>query len=97
MSNAAMLSAHKAGEGPILVAGSSDIRSRAGSVFQSKKRLRLRLETDLPDATAARLGQRVTLIGPEIGIDEFAAAAKSTGREVLSHLGSRFHRIYCAI
>jgi hypothetical protein len=30
----------------------------------------------------------VTLIGPEIGIDEFIAAAKSTGREVLSHLGS---------
>jgi hypothetical protein len=57
VSNAAMLSAHKAGEGPILVAGSSDIRSRAGSVFQSKKRLRLRLETDLPDPTAARLGQ----------------------------------------
>ena len=53
--------------------------------------------TDLPDPTAARLGQMVTLIGPEIGIDEFAAAAKSTGREVLSHLGSRFHRIYCAI
>jgi alanine racemase len=76
-----MLSAHKAGEGPILVAGSSDIR----------------LETDLPDPTAARLGQRVTLIGPEIGIDEFAAAAKSTVREALSHLGSRFHSIYCAI
>jgi alanine racemase len=53
--------------------------------------------TDLPDPTAARLGQMVTLIGPEIGIDEFAAAAKSTGPEVLSHLGSRFHRNYCAI
>jgi alanine racemase len=52
--------------------------------------------TDLPDPTAARLGQMVTLIGPEIGIDEFAAAVKSTGREVLSHLGSRFHRIYYA-
>jgi alanine racemase len=53
--------------------------------------------TDLSDPTAARLGQMVTLIGPEIGIDEFATAAKSTGREVLSHLGSRFHRIYYAI
>jgi alanine racemase len=52
--------------------------------------------TDLPDPTAARLGQMVTLIGPEIGIDEFAAAVKSTGREVLSHLGSRYHRIYYA-
>jgi hypothetical protein len=47
--------------------------------------------------SAARLGQMITLIGPEIGIDEFAAAVKSTGREVLSHLGSRYHRIYYAI
>jgi alanine racemase len=49
--------------------------------------------TDLSDPTAARLGQMVTLIGPEIGID----SAKSNGREVLSHLGVRFHRIYYAI
>jgi alanine racemase len=53
--------------------------------------------TDLSDPTAARLGQMVTLIGPKISIDEFATAAKSTGHEVLSHLGSRFHRIYYAI
>ncbi|MGA8699197.1 MAG: alanine racemase [Xanthobacteraceae bacterium] len=53
--------------------------------------------TDLSDPMAARAGQMVTLIGPEIGIDEFATAAKSTGREVLSHLGSRFHRIYYTI
>jgi alanine racemase len=53
--------------------------------------------TDLPDPTAARIGQMVTLIGSEISIDEFAAAANSTGREVLTRLGSRFHRIYCAI
>jgi alanine racemase len=53
--------------------------------------------TDLSDPTAARLGQMVTLIGPEIGIDEFAAAAKSNGREMLSHLGARFHRIYYAV
>jgi alanine racemase len=50
--------------------------------------------TDLSDPTAGRLGQMVTLIGQGISIDEFAAAAKSTGHEVLSHLGSRFHRIY---
>ena len=53
--------------------------------------------TDLSDPTAARLGQMVTLIGSEITIDEFATAAKSSGREVLSHLGSRFHRIYYAV
>jgi alanine racemase len=50
--------------------------------------------TDLSDPTTARVGQMATLIGLEIGIDEFATAAKSTGREVLSRLGSRFHRIY---
>jgi alanine racemase len=53
--------------------------------------------TDLSDPTAARFGAMVTLIGPEISIDDLAAASKSTGREVLSHLGSRFHRIYYAI
>jgi alanine racemase len=53
--------------------------------------------TDLPDPTAARLGEMVTLISPEISIDDLAAASKSTGREVLSHLGRRFHRIYYAI
>jgi alanine racemase len=52
--------------------------------------------TDLPDPTAARYGQMVTLIGGEIGIDDVATAVKSTGREVLSHLGRCFHRIYYA-
>jgi alanine racemase len=52
---------------------------------------------DLPDPTAARYGEMVTLIGGEIGIDDVAAATRSTGRELLSHLGSRFHRIYYAI
>jgi len=53
--------------------------------------------SDLPEPTAARYGEMVTLIGGEIGIDDVAAAARSTGREVLSHLGNRFHRIYYAI
>jgi alanine racemase len=53
--------------------------------------------TDVSDPTAARRGNMVTLIGPEISIDDLAAAGKSTGREVLSHLGRRFHRIYYAI
>jgi alanine racemase len=39
----------------------------------------------------------VTLIGAEVGIDDIAAATKSSGREVLSGLGHRFHRIYYAI
>ena len=53
--------------------------------------------SDLPDPTAARYGEMVTLIGGEISIDDVAAATRSTGREVLSHLGSCFHRIYYAI
>jgi alanine racemase len=53
--------------------------------------------SNLPDPTAARYGEMVTLIGGEINIDDVAAATRSTGREVLSHLGSRFHRIYYAI
>jgi alanine racemase len=53
--------------------------------------------TDLPDPTAARYGEMVTLIGTELGIDELAAGAKAPAREVLSRLGHRFHRIYYAI
>jgi alanine racemase len=53
--------------------------------------------TDLPDPTVARLGEMATLVGPEISIDDLAAVSKSTSREVLSHLGCRFHRIYYAV
>jgi alanine racemase len=54
--------------------------------------------TDLPNPAAARYGEMVTLIGgAELGIDDLAAATKSTGREVLSQLGHRFHRVYYAI
>ena len=37
-----------------------------------------------------------TLIASAITIDEVAEAARSTGREVLTGYGSRFHRIYYA-
>jgi alanine racemase len=50
--------------------------------------------TDISDPGAVRRGKMVTLIGPEFTIDDLAAASKSTGREVLSHLGRRFHRVY---
>jgi alanine racemase len=52
--------------------------------------------TDVPDARAARIGEMATLIGSAMSIDDVAEATKSTGREVLSGLGSRFHRIYYA-
>jgi alanine racemase len=57
------------------------------------------LPVDVTDAdpAAARLGAMVTLIGPELGITELAAAARITGRHVLARLGQRFHRIYYAI
>ena len=51
--------------------------------------------TDL-DRSVARFGAMVTLIGDGIGIDDLAAASGSTGREILSRLGHRFHRIYYA-
>jgi alanine racemase len=52
--------------------------------------------TDLPDTRAARIGEMATLIGPMLPIDEVAEAIRSTGREILGALGSRFHRIYYA-
>ncbi len=52
--------------------------------------------TDLPDARAAWSGEMATLIGSTITIDQVAEATRSAGREVLTALGSRFHRIYYA-
>ena len=48
------------------------------------------------DRSVARSGATVTLIGDGIGIDDLAAASGSTGREIVSRLGRRFHRIYYA-
>jgi alanine racemase len=48
------------------------------------------------DARAAWSGEMATLIGSTLTIDEVAEATGSTGREVLTALGSRFHRIYYA-
>ena len=51
--------------------------------------------TNVSDPTATRHGNMATLVGAEISIDDLAAS-KSTGRELLIHLGRRFHRIYYA-
>ena len=50
--------------------------------------------TAVSDPTAVRPGKMALLVGPEITIDDLAAASKSTSREVLGHLGRRFHRVY---
>lgn len=52
--------------------------------------------TDLPDGTAAGIGEMATLIGATMTIDEVAEATGSAGPEVLTALGSRFHRIHYA-
>jgi alanine racemase len=49
--------------------------------------------TALPDH-AVRRGDLVTLIGGEIGVDDLAAAAGTIGYDVLTSLGSRYHRVY---
>ena len=49
-----------------------------------------------PTPLPARVGAMVTLIGDGVPIDDLAAASGSTGREILSGLGRRFHRIYYA-
>jgi alanine racemase len=52
--------------------------------------------TDLPDHSTARFGALVTLIGDGIGLDELAASSGMAGREILTRLGRRFHRVYYA-
>jgi len=49
--------------------------------------------TDVPDGKATR-GDLVTLLGPEIGVDELAARAGTIGYEVLTSLGRRYRRVY---
>jgi alanine racemase len=52
--------------------------------------------TDLPNGRAGGSGDMATLIGATMTIDEVAEATRSTGQEVLTALGNRFHRIYYA-
>jgi alanine racemase len=49
--------------------------------------------TDLP-AGVARRGEFATLIGGDIGVDELGAACGTIGYEILTNLGSRYHRNY---
>lgn len=49
--------------------------------------------TNLPD-NAVRRGDLATLIGHEISVDDVASVAGTIGYEVLTNLGSRYHRVY---
>jgi alanine racemase len=51
--------------------------------------------TDVPDGEPKR-GDLVTLLGPEIGVDELAARAGTIGYEVLTSLGRQYRRVYRA-
>jgi alanine racemase len=53
--------------------------------------------SDLPDPTVARCGDLATVIGFDFGIDQLAAAGRISGRELLTRLGQRFHRVYYTI
>jgi len=49
--------------------------------------------TDLPEGIA-KPGAMIDLIGPDITVDDVAAAAGTIGYEVLTGLGNRFQRVY---
>ena len=44
--------------------------------------------------TATRPGASIELLGEYYGVDDAAADAGTIGYEILTALGSRFHRIY---
>jgi alanine racemase len=47
--------------------------------------------TSVPDLA---VGDRVELMGPHLPVDDVAEAAGTNGYEVLTRLGTRFHRVY---
>ncbi|MGH6769416.1 MAG: alanine racemase [Xanthobacteraceae bacterium] len=49
--------------------------------------------TDIPEGQVRR-GDMATLIGTDLNIDELAAACGTIGYELLTNLGSRYHRVY---
>ncbi len=49
---------------------------------------------DVTDCREAVLGEMIEILGPHQSIDELAHAAGTVGYEILTSLGSRFHRRY---
>ncbi|MBL8588465.1 MAG: alanine racemase, partial [Methylobacteriaceae bacterium] len=48
---------------------------------------------DVTDAPDVAEGERVTLIGEAIGVDDLAARAGTNGYEILTRLGARYRRV----
>ncbi len=51
---------------------------------------------DISEAAPLSRGDRVEILGPNVGVDELAAQAGTIGYEVLTDLGRRFKRVYVA-
>jgi len=49
--------------------------------------------TDLPEDMPRR-GDVVSLLGPDIDVDDLASHAGTISYEVLTSLGTRYHRVY---
>lgn len=49
---------------------------------------------DISSVPTTKTGDLVELIGPRIGVDDVAAAAKTIGYEILTSLGNRYRRHY---
>jgi len=52
------------------------------------------ITVDVTHAGGVSRGDMVTLIGPDLSIEDMGAAAGTIGYEVLTSLGRRFHRVY---
>ena len=90
------------GDGYMRAAGNADGHAGAEAIVANRRcrtvgRISMDLMaldiTDLPDYAAKR-GDYVTLIGPDIGVDELAGTMGTLGYEVLTSLGRRFHRMW---
>lgn len=75
--------------------------SARGAVFFGDTRLAILgrismdlITVDVTRAPDAQPGGFVELLGEHVGVDEAAAAAGTNGYEILTRLGSRFHRVY---
>jgi alanine racemase len=49
---------------------------------------------DVTDANPVKRGDRVEILGEEIGVDDLATQASTIGYEILTDLGRRYRRVY---